>query len=104
VGCANGRRIAKLFFSFASAEGQHRDLAPVLLDKLHRTFDGTLLVWARCEPEVRRIDVGTIRGDIDLGAGSRHSLHTNKNLHKGQLLRRVSSGSKAEPLPTTLQG
>ena len=65
-------------------------------------LDGAFLMRARGEPEVGSVDVLAVSGDVDLGARRRHPLDAAQDAHRAFI--RESSGSKAEPTPTTVQG
>src|SRR5688572_7997358 len=49
---------------------------------------------------MRGVDVSAVGRDVDACAGSRHTLHTNKNSHAGSVFIRLSSGSNNGWLPT----
>ena len=106
MGRADGDRVAQLLLGITRTQGEHGHLATMLFDELHGTFDGALLVGARGEPEVGGIDVLPVGGHVDLapGAGTRFTQQRIFMIAPDQPFRRVSSGSKAEPLPTTVQG
>ena len=106
MGRADGDRVAQLLLGITRTQGEHGHLATMLFDELHGTFDGALLVGARGEPEVGGIDVLPVGGHVDLCArrGTRFTQQRIFMIAPDQPFRRVSSGSKAEPLPTTVQG
>ena len=76
---ADRDREAQLLLGLGRPDRQHGDVAAVRLDELDRLLDRALLVRARREREVPRVDRATVGGQRDLRAGRRaRASHTTR--------------------------
>ena len=72
---------SSLLVGLDRAEGEHRRLATVLLDETHCFLRRALFVRAGGEGQVGSVDGLSIGGDVDLGAGCRHTLDADEDAH-----------------------